>query len=246
MEIYVLGSSSSGNSTLIRTESTAILVDVGFSCRYTTKALKNIGTDPKDIDAVLITHEHTDHIRGAGPFFRKYRIPFLMNKPTYQSSNLEIVPAFFENFQEFRIKDLRITPITVNHDSSNPVGYLIEGEKKVGVATDLGSIDERLKAYFKGLDAYVFESNYDEEMLANGSYPVFLKRRIAGNYGHLSNEECGKTLKEMSDGADVFLAHMSENNNTPEKARDSAEGILGSEFTIHLTHPKRGSEKVRV
>jgi phosphoribosyl 1,2-cyclic phosphodiesterase len=246
MEICVLGSSSAGNCTLVRTENTTILIDLGFYPRYIEKSLSYTGIDPKEIDAVLITHEHTDHIRGAESFFRKYRVPFVMNKLTFQNAHVRLVPALFENFQEFTIKELHITPITVKHDSSNPVAYLIEGEKRIGVATDLGSTDLRLKSYFRNLDAYVFESNHDTEMLSHGTYPRFLKKRIVGDYGHLSNKQCGNTLKEISSGAEVFLAHMSENNNTPEKAKETVEDILGDDFTVRLTFPKKVSEMIKV
>ena len=114
------------------------------------------------------------------------------------------------------------------------------------MATDLGSTDFRLKSYFKDLDVYVFESNHDTEMLLNGRYPRFLKKRIFSDYGHLSNKQCGNTLKEISSGSEVFLAHMSENNNTPDKAKETAEKILGDDFNIHLTFPKKVSEVVKV
>jgi len=246
MEICVLGSSSAGNCTLIKTKNTSILIDIGFYPGYIENSLSCIGIEPKNIDAVLITHEHTDHIRGAESFFRKYRVPFVMNKLTFQNSNLKLIPAIFENFQEFKIKEFKITPITIKHNSSNPVAYLIEGEKRIGVATDLGSTDFRLKSYFKDLDVYVFESNHDTEMLLNGGYPRFLKKRIFSDYGHLSNKQCGNTLKEISSGSEVFLAHMSENNNTPDKAKETAGKILGDDFNIHLTFPKKASEVVKV
>jgi phosphoribosyl 1,2-cyclic phosphodiesterase len=246
MEICVLGSSSAGNCTLVKTASTAILIDIGFSLRYTTKTLERIGVPPESIDAVLITHEHTDHIRGAEPFFRRYRVPFVMNALTYQNADLRVVPAIFENFKEFIVKDLRIIPVTVPHDSSNPVAYRIEGDKKVGMATDLGFVDFRLRSYFTGLDAYVFESNHDKEMLIHGRYPPFLKERITSNYGHLSNTQCGDALKEMSTGAEIFLAHMSENNNTPQKATETVDSIVGSDFTVHLTSPQKESAMVAV
>ena len=246
MEICVLGSSSAGNCTLITTESTTILIDIGFSLRYTRRALEGVGVSPETVDAVLITHEHTDHIRGAEPFFRRYRVPFVMNKLTYQNANLRVVPAFFENFQEFMVKDLRITPIPISHDSSNPVAYLVEGERRIGVATDLGFPSGEFRSRFTSLDAYVLESNHDLEMLHTGPYPWFLKRRIASDYGHLSNDQCGQTLAELSDGAEVFLAHLSETNNRSELARETVEGLIGDAFTVHLTHPRKASEMVKV
>ncbi len=246
MEICVLGSSSSGNCTLIKTKRTSILIDMGFYPRYIEDSLSKIGISPEEIDAVLITHEHTDHIRGAESFFRRYKTPFVMNKLTFQNSHLRLIPAIFDNFQRFRVNGLKITPIPIMHDSSNPVAYLIEGEKKIGVATDLGVTDSKLKTYFKDLNVYILESNHDTEMLLNGEYPAFLKKRILSDYGHLSNEQCGETLKEVCEGADVFLAHISENNNTPEKAKNTVEEITGDDFNIHLTFPKNVSDVVKV
>ncbi len=246
MEICVLGSSSAGNCTLVKTENTTLLVDVGFSLRYTETALSQIGVDPHEVDAVLISHEHTDHIRGIGPFSRKYKVPFLMNKRTYQRIEENIVPALFTNFQEFRVKELRITPVCTNHDSSDPVAYLIKGDRDIGMATDLGSVDSRLLSYFKHLDVYIFESNHDREMLWNGRYPEFLKNRIASDHGHLSNTQCGSALNEMCNNAEVFLAHISENNNTPKKAKNTVESMLNDEIRIHLTYPSKVSAKVTI
>jgi phosphoribosyl 1,2-cyclic phosphodiesterase len=232
MEICVLGSSSSGNSTAIWTKKTKILVDCGFSAKETAKRLDTIGLDLGDFDAVLLSHEHVDHVRGADVLSRRFGLPVYSNPTTSKSArNLFNVEdkRHFNSHQEFEIHDLKITPLVVPHDASEPNAFIIkEGKKKVALATDMGTPTPILLGYAQNSDLIILESNYDKNMLIEGFYPPPLKKRILSDFGHLSNTASSKTLKQIigKSTKHVLLAHISQNNNTPDLALESANHHL--------------------
>ena len=220
-----LYSGSSGNCTFVSSGITNILVDAGVSCQKINKALCELGTSIENIDGILITHEHIDHTKGIPTIARKYNIPIYATKKTWNAmSSLEISEAcidFFKADEEFEIGDLKITPFDIPHDAVEPCAFNIVCEgKKITVATDMGHVTDKMFSYMQHSDLILLESNYDTETLNCGSYPYFLKRRISGNLGHLSNDDASKTISALcKNGVKHFvLGHLSKENNFPELA----------------------------
>lgn len=224
-KISVLASGSSGNSIYITDGKTKILIDAGLSGKKLSERLAQIGLSGDEIDAVLITHEHKDHISGAGIISRRFDIPIYANNPTWEKS-YECIGSITEKNCEiinndFMIGDMRIHPFSISHDAIAPVGYIIYcNNKQIGIATDMGFFDEKIVKELKGVDFLVVEANHDRDMLMTGKYPWSVKHRIRGDEGHLSNDDTAALLPEIIDGngPHILLAHMSQDNNNPEVA----------------------------
>lgn len=229
-----LYSGSSGNSVFVSSGNTRILIDAGLPGKYIESALKLIGEDAKDIDAIFVTHEHIDHVKGVGVLSRRYDIPIYSNMLTWKAMaksigkikehNIKIINNGFVS-----IKDLDITSFKISHDAADPRGYTINSEnKKVCIATDMGYFSQEVKESIKDCDAVLLESNHDENMLKFGPYPYTLKRRILSNVGHLSNLDCGNAILNMMDGKKkfIYLGHLSKVNNYPELAYKTVANIL--------------------
>jgi phosphoribosyl 1,2-cyclic phosphodiesterase len=222
-----LYSGSSGNCLFVETESTKILIDCGTSLKKVTEGLESIDKKIEDIDAILVTHEHIDHVQSLGNASKKFNIPVFTNFET-----LEAMPKqkekisdnnqkLFEVGKEFQIGDLEIHPFEIPHDAANPCGFSIYNNKsKLTIATDLGHMNNDLINNMKGSSFILLESNYDPEILKCSRYPYILKQRISGPKGHLSNNLAGKTISELtkSDLKEVMLGHLSKENNFPELA----------------------------
>lgn len=232
-----LFSGSSGNSIFIKGKKTKVLIDAGKSGCSIETALKKINFDISDIDAILVTHEHSDHTRGIGILSRKYNIPVYANENTWNSmtdttgeiDNLN--KKTFKTNEEFEIGDIGINTFNIPHDASEPVGFnFFIGSKKVTVATDIGHINDDLFNNLKNSDILLIESNHDTELVKVCKYPYFLKRRILGNHGHLSNEAAGSLLCELINyGVNkVLLGHLSKENNFPELCYSAVKNILES------------------
>lgn len=227
MRVCLLASGSKGNSLFIESGGTKLLVDAGLSAREIVARLAAIQVDAAEIDGIIISHEHTDHIRGAGALARKFGVPVLISYPTSRETaghfrSTQLVE--FESGCSFEFRDILVDPFPITHDSIDPVGLVLESsEGRVGFATDLGLATRLVKDKLKGCRALVLESNHDEEMLANGPYPWHLKQRIKSRHGHLSNVESAELLVEvMGPGLEmVFLAHLSEVNNHPDAALEA-------------------------
>lgn len=230
LEFCSLTSGSSGNATYIATASTRVLVDAGVPGRTISQKLAQIDVLPETLDAILITHEHSDHIVGAGVLARKHRIPIFANEATWQTSAMrrlvgEVPPHLrrvFETESEFFIGDLGVLPIPIPHDTVEPVAFRIyAGKHSVAVATDMGRVPGKVVKALAGTDLILLESNHDPDMvLHNLRYPEYLKKRILGSRGHLSNFTCAETLGQLQ-GTGVrraLLGHLSQDNNTPELA----------------------------
>ena len=220
-----LFSGSSGNSTYIESDSTKILIDAGVSCQRITKALESIKVGLHEINAILITHEHSDHTKGLTTIAKKFNTPIFATEKTWtQMTSLNIIEhckCTFSPEENFSIGDLLIRPFSIPHDAIEPCGFsVLNGGKKVTVATDIGHIEERLITEMSGSDILLIESNYDNDTLLCGAYPYFLKKRIASDIGHLSNEATGKLVKTLYEkGVNNFiLGHLSRENNFPELA----------------------------
>lgn len=229
-------------------------MDLGFGMRSLRRRLKEAGLSNQRIDAVLVTHGHSDHTSGVGALARRCRIPVFMNEGTRsETESLREIDRWerFDPGRSFSIGDLDVEPFSTSHDSAQPVGFRFRAEGVQGVlATDLGEIDPGARACFEGSDWLILESNHDEHLLKIGPYPWPLKQRVLGRRGHLSNSAVARFLEQDFDGRAraIFLAHLSRQNNDPEIALDSARRALlrrrNSLFEscrLHLTHQSKPS-----
>ena len=246
VSVSVLASGSRGNSTVIESSQARILVDAGISCRETFKRLKLIGVDPRQLSAIVITHEHSDHVYGLATLAKKLNVPVFMTGATHQAwarslrdeagelpklARLEV----FSAGRSFQIADVTVSAFTIPHDAADPVGFTFRAEgTKIAVATDLGYIPASVCDHLRKCDVLVVESNHDLEMLRVGPYPWSVKQRVMSRVGHLSNESLAQFFAKDYDGGAsyIVLAHLSEQNNHPEVARRAAESALGPQRTL--------------
>lgn len=245
-----LYSGSSGNALFIGTEKTKILIDAGLSGKRILEALRSIGENPAELSAILISHEHIDHVRGAGIVSRKQDVPIYANEATWCAMEYGLGPVKLENRvafrtgEEFEIGDICVRPFSIPHDAAEPVGYNFFAEgKKITTATDIGHMNKELLSHMEGNDLLLLESNHDIEMLKVGPYPWPLKKRILGDHGHLSNENCAKVIAYLAaQGTRRFvLGHLSHENNFPELAYQTTFNALcekqiavGSDVTLEV------------
>ena len=224
-----LYSGSSGNSLFVESENTKILVDAGMSCKKIEEALNSINVDISSIDAILVTHEHSDHIKGISTISRKFDIPVFTTKETFDAMSAQTEKLneknikYFNISEKFSIKDLEILPFSIPHDAANPCGFNISKENKhqLSIATDIGHMTKSILKHLEGSEFILLESNYDKNVLRCCSYPYKLKSRIASATGHLSNEMAGKTISYLSKNSNLkcsLLGHLSKESNFPELA----------------------------
>ncbi len=235
MRVCLLASGSKGNAVYVESRKCRILIDAGLSAREIGNRLAGIGTGGDDLDAVFMTHEHSDHCRGMGPLARRHRLPVYVHHQTIRAlGNCGVIDDVreFEEGDSLALGDIQVTSFPVTHDAAAPVGYVIETpEGKIGVATDLGIVTRLVAERLKGCRVLILESNHDETMLRDGPYPWHLKQRIRSNHGHLSNLASAQLLQGLLwEGLEaVFLAHLSEANNTPGLAEACAREVLGAQ-----------------
>jgi phosphoribosyl 1,2-cyclic phosphodiesterase len=222
-----LFSGSSGNALFFSGGKTRLLIDAGLSGKRIVEALCSIGVEPSSLSAILVSHEHIDHVKGAGVISRRFGIPIYANEAAWNAMETEIGPVeaskriCFSTGEAFHIGDVCVNTFSIPHDAKDPVGFNLYAEgKKVTVATDMGHVHEGLLKSFEDSDLLLLESNHDLEMLRTGPYPWYLKKRIAGDNGHLSNDAAGKVVAYMANkGTTRFLlGHLSRENNFPELA----------------------------
>jgi len=223
--VCILASGSKGNAIFISSGDTSLLIDAGLSGIEIERRLRSRGLDPKDLNAILVSHEHSDHIQGVGVLSRRYKLPVYINSKTQKAavSQLGNIHDFkkFECGSMFTINDLSIHPFSISHDALDPCGFTVnQNGTKIGIATDLGIATSMVKEHLKGCTLLILEANHDEQMLINGPYPWPVKQRIKSRTGHLSNEASKTLLNELQHEGlkHVMLAHLSETNNTPQKA----------------------------
>ena len=225
LRISVLGSSSSGNCTFLSTSRTRILLDAGFSKTQTSRRLQSIGESLESIDAIVISHEHSDHIQGLPSLLSGINVPIYTAEKTLDAIRSSVLHNKIERIragEAFTIGDLKVSPFSVPHDAVDPLAFVFEaGGLKLGHVTDLGYLTGLVTQRLQCCDAIVLESNHDLEMLRSGPYPWYLKQRIMSRHGHLSNDVVAKFFEESFDGQAryIVLAHLSENNNHPDLAR---------------------------
>ncbi len=259
VKFCTIASGSSGNSIFIGTEHTKLLIDAGLSGKRIVEGLSSLNTVGSNIDALFVTHEHADHIRGVGILSRKFDIPIYATPGTWEAMEHQIGKITPKNKQyvypEERciINDICINPFSIPHDANEPVGYNIETENhKITIATDLGHITKNIKQQLFDSELLLLEANHDEEMVKNSFYSYQLQDRILGQQGHLSNKTAGELLCEiMSEKLNyVFLGHLSEENNYPNLAYDTVKNILqknkiniGKQFQLEVA-PRNGNSSV--
>ncbi|SDX29447.1 Phosphoribosyl 1,2-cyclic phosphodiesterase [Marininema mesophilum] len=255
MKYSILASGSTGNSLYIETENIRILIDAGLSGKQLETKMKAIGADPTQLDALLVTHEHIDHVKGLGVFARRYQLPIYMNEATWGSlpSGVGAIhpdqQRIFPVLSTLQLKDLAIESFPISHDAAQPMGFCFHAEDvSLGLVTDTGYINQRIVEKIRGAEALILESNHDVEMLRMGAYPWNIKRRILSDVGHLSNEDAAEALLDIlqGEGEDVHLAHLSQDNNLTELAHLTVRSILeeeglkvGKDIHLRETWPDR-------
>lgn len=233
LSVCMLASGSKGNAIFVSDGTTSILIDAGLSGIEIERRLRSKELCPDDLDAILVSHEHADHIHGVGVLSRRFDLPVFISERTSKAASSQIGDiqdvVNFESGIPFLINTLTIHPFSISHDAEDPVGFTINRDKtKIGIATDLGIATLMVKEHLKDCSLLVIEANHDTDMLINGPYPWELKQRIKNRTGHLSNEESRNLLKEVQHDRlkHVILAHISEINNTPEKALNTVGPAL--------------------
>ena len=235
-----LGSGSEGNALIVEVKSvsrtTRIMMDCGFGLAETERRLARLGLLPSDLDGIAVTHEHSDHIGGVARLARKHSIPVWLTHGTAKVLRDNSVPSvllhYVDPHQAFAIGDIHVTPYYVPHDANEPVQYVFsDGHKRLGVLTDTGTLTTHIEETLSGCNALVLECNHDLDMLMNGPYPVSLKRRVAGKFGHLDNATSAQLLTRINCTklTHLFAAHLSSSNNLPELARSALAEAMNCE-----------------
>ena len=232
MEVHVLASGSDGNCTVIESDGEAIMIDAGISCRRILSLMEKEGVDKDMLKAILITHEHSDHVSGAGATARKLDIPIVANEATFNASNLGNVQHWvYRSNNHIDIGQFHVTPLPTSHNAVEPNCYFTEvGDKRVLVCTDTGKFSFQIDHALSLADVAVVEANYDLDMLVNGPYPYSLKTLIGSDHGHMNNLDTAIALKRTMGGnahRKIFLAHLSKTNNTPDTARQAVSDGTG-------------------
>ncbi len=251
LEICAIASGSSGNCYYIGNNTDAILVDAGISTKQILLRMAERGLDPGKLKALFITHEHSDHMRGARVLAKRLQIPVYITAKTYNSSYKNLrpdYPRFFKPNDVIEVGGFSVYPVLKNHDAAEPCSFRLNyNNKNIGVFTDIGEACDNVKNHFSQCDSVFLESNYDEKMLWEGQYPWPLKKRVASDLGHLSNDQAFQLLDEH--GSEnlqcVFLSHLSRDNNSPEKAFETMQP-LSERFNIKLAYRYEASEIFRL
>jgi len=258
-----LASGSSGNCQFVASERTKILVDAGMSGKYVKTSLQSIDVDINTINGILLTHEHLDHISGLGVLMRRHHIPLYVSAKTWVSLEGKIgkvdetLVHVYENMDGIEIGDITVQAARISHDAVDPLCYaLSHNRSKIAIATDLGMISDEVVEKFKDSDLVMIESNHDIEMLKVGNYPLYLKRRILSELGHLSNDDAGYIAREIIEHGStkhILLGHLSKENNVPELAYETVKSILeesqiqvGMDVNLDLTYRDRVGQMYKI
>lgn len=234
MRFACLGSGSRGNALIVERGGTRLMLDCGYPVRETERRLARLGLAPADLDAILLTHEHSDHTAGACKFACKHRLPLWLTHGTLQglpgdASSLQQINVI-DGHSAFAVGELELLPFPVPHDAREPAHFVFsDGARRLGVLTDTGTSTSHIEAMLSGCDALVLECNHDLDLLMNGDYPQALKARVAGRYGHLDNQSAAGLLAALDRSRlqHLIAAHLSEHNNTPQRAVRALAQVLG-------------------
>ncbi|NNF17553.1 MAG: MBL fold metallo-hydrolase [Gammaproteobacteria bacterium] len=247
MRFAYLGSGSRGNCAVIESGSTRLMLDCGFSIKETARRLQRLGLDPDDITAILVTHEHSDHISGVGGFARKYGTPVWMTPGTHATNKTGVLPDVQTVHCQagFAIGDITVQPVAVPHDAKEPCQYVFNANGlRLGVLTDVGHITPHIEEHYRYCDALVVECNHDRAMLQSGPYPWSLKQRVGGDYGHLNNQQAASLVARVDHNRLRLLmgVHISEKNNTADLAHTALqEAVPAADTTIHIADQQQGA-----
>jgi len=252
--VCVLASGSKGNAIFVSDGSTSILVDAGLSGKEIERRLASRELSPSCLNAIVVSHEHRDHIQGVGVLARRLKIPVYISPQTHEAAKNSLGKIsdaiHFSCGDAFQIDSLTIHPFSISHDANDPAGFTIQKKTtKVGIATDLGIATSMVREHLKGCDLIVLEANHDDRMLTQGPYPWSLKQRVKSRAGHLSNDDAKALLDDIKNEKlkHVVLAHLSETNNTHEKAFSTvAEALNGSRVNLIVANQDHSSKIIRI
>jgi phosphoribosyl 1,2-cyclic phosphodiesterase len=251
LEFSSLGSGSKGNGTLVRHDDCLLLIDCGFSVKQTEKRLARLGVSAEQLDALLITHEHGDHIGGVGPLSRKYQLPVYMTAGTKRSKDIGVISklCIIKNYRAFTVKSIEVTPVAVPHDAAEPAQYVFEaGRKRLGLLTDLGGITPHVESHYRTCDGLLLEANHDLQMLASSQYPPTIKQRVSSSWGHLSNEQAASFLSNLNCNRlqQLVIGHISQQNNCLELVRKIIDPVVSSVGHVQYACQQQGFDWIAI
>jgi phosphoribosyl 1,2-cyclic phosphodiesterase len=247
MRFASLGSGSKGNSTVVESDTACVMVDCGFGLRNACTRLERIGKSPEDLTAIIVTHEHSDHWKGIGALSAKYNIPVYLSAGSLKAKEIQSGEALFnciDSHKDFYVGDVCIKPVPVPHDAREPIQYILSnGKVQLGILTDLGHFTPHVVSSYSKCDALLLECNYDEDMLLDGPYPRFLKDRVSGMYGHLSNRQAADLLLalDLSRLKTLVIGHISAKNNDVSLIKAAIEPLCGEDIVLSFADQESGS-----
>mgnify|MGYP005634609303 FL=1 len=247
MRFASLGSGSKGNSTVVESDTACVMVDCGFGLRNACTRLERIGKSPEDLTAIIVTHEHSDHWKGIGALSAKYNIPVYLSAGSLKAKEIQSGEALFKcinSHKDFYVGDICIKPVPVPHDAREPIQYILSnGKVQLGILTDLGHFTPHVVSSYSKCDALLLECNYDDDMLLDGPYPRFLKDRVSGMFGHLSNRQAADLLLalDLSRLKTLVIGHISAKNNDVSLIKAAIEPLCGEDIVLSFADQESGS-----
>ena len=247
MRFASLGSGSKGNSTIVESDTACVMVDCGFGLRNACTRLERIGKSPADLTAIIVTHEHSDHWKGIGALSAKYNIPVYLSAGSLKAKQIQSGEALFnciDSHKDFYVGDICIKPVPVPHDAREPIQYILSnGKVQLGILTDLGHFTPHVVSSYSKCDALLLECNYDDDMLLDGPYPRFLKERVSGMFGHLSNRQAADLLLalDLSRLKTLVIGHISAKNNDVSLIKAAIEPLCGEDIVLSFADQESGS-----
>jgi len=247
MRFASLGSGSKGNSTVVESDTACVMVDCGFGLRNACTRLERIGKSPEDLTAIIVTHEHSDHWKGIGALSAKYNIPVYLSAGSLKAKQIQSGEALFnciDSHRDFYVGDICIKPVPVPHDAREPIQYILSnGKVQLGILTDLGHFTPHVVSSYSKCDALLLECNYDDDMLLDGPYPRFLKDRVSGMFGHLSNRQAADLLLalDLSRLKTLMIGHISAKNNDVSLIKAAIEPLCGEDIVLSFADQESGS-----
>ena len=247
MRFASLGSGSKGNSTVVESDTACVMVDCGFGLRNACTRLERIGKSPEDLTAIIVTHEHSDHWKGIGALSAKYNIPVYLSAGSLKAKQIQSGEALFnciDSHRDFYVGDICIKPVPVPHDAREPIQYILSnGKVQLGILTDLGHFTPHVVSSYSKCDALLLECNYDDDMLLDGPYPRFLKDRVSGMFGHMSNRRAADWLLalDLSRLKTLVIGHISAKNNDVSLIKAAIEPLCGEDIVLSFADQESGS-----